>query len=120
MRRLNHTRGRQVSCRPSGGARFLRFSESTTIALLAELAGLLQPIREFTKTKPIWGTCAGAILLAQTVENPKKGGQELLNGMTLTVARNGWGSQVREAFVYWHSLGLILPSLSRWTPSKHR
>ncbi|KAG8220375.1 class I glutamine amidotransferase-like protein [Butyriboletus roseoflavus] len=69
-------------------------SESTTIALLANLAGLLQPLREFTKTKPIWGTCAGAILLAQSVENPKKGGQELLNGMTITVARNGWGSQV--------------------------
>jgi len=68
--------------------------ESTTIALLAKLAGLLQPLREFTKTKPIWGTCAGAILLAQTVENPKKGGQELLSGMTLTVARNGWGSQL--------------------------
>jgi 5'-phosphate synthase pdxT subunit len=75
----------------------LRSAESTTITLLAELAGLLQPLREFTKTKPIWGTCAGAILLAQTVENPKKGGQELLNGMTLTVARNGWGSQVRQA-----------------------
>jgi 5'-phosphate synthase pdxT subunit len=70
--------------------------ESTTITLLAELAGLLQPLREFTKTKPIWGTCAGAILLAQTVENPKKGGQELLNGITLTVARNGWGSQVNS------------------------
>jgi 5'-phosphate synthase pdxT subunit len=75
----------------------LRSAESTTITLLAELAGLLQPLREFTKTKPIWGTCAGAILLAQTVENPKKGGQELLNGITLTVARNGWGSQVRQA-----------------------
>jgi len=68
--------------------------ESTTIALLANLAGLLQPLREFTKTKPVWGTCAGAILLAEAVENPKKGGQELLNGMTLTVARNGWGPQV--------------------------
>jgi len=68
--------------------------ESTTIALLANLAGLLQPLREYTKTKPIWGTCAGAILLAQAVENPKQGGQELLGGMTLTIARNGWGSQL--------------------------
>ncbi|KIJ59793.1 hypothetical protein HYDPIDRAFT_118160 [Hydnomerulius pinastri MD-312] len=70
--------------------------ESTTIALLARLAGLLEPLRQFTKTKPIWGTCAGAILLAQAVENTKKGGQELLGGMSVTVARNGWGSQVES------------------------
>lgn len=70
-------------------------TESTTIALLARLAGLLEPMRQFLKKKPIWGTCAGAILLAQAIEGAKKGGQELLNGMSITVARNGWGSQVR-------------------------
>ncbi|KIM62988.1 hypothetical protein SCLCIDRAFT_15649 [Scleroderma citrinum Foug A] len=70
--------------------------ESTTIALLAKLAGLLEPLRQFSKTKPIWGTCAGAILLAQVVENTKKGGQDLLGGMSVTVARNGWGSQVES------------------------
>lgn len=68
--------------------------ESTTIALLARLAGLLEPLREFLTRKPVWGTCAGAILLAQSVENAKKGGQELLGGMSITIARNGWGSQV--------------------------
>ncbi|KAH7916669.1 PdxT/SNO family [Hygrophoropsis aurantiaca] len=70
--------------------------ESTTIALLARLAGLLEPLRTFVKRKPTWGTCAGAILLAQAVENTKKGGQELLGGMSVTVARNGWGSQVES------------------------
>ncbi|KAH7921990.1 SNO glutamine amidotransferase [Leucogyrophana mollusca] len=70
--------------------------ESTTIALLARLAGLLEPLRLFLKKKPVWGTCAGAILLAQAVENTKKGGQELLGGMSVTVARNGWGSQVES------------------------
>jgi glutamine amidotransferase PdxT len=48
----------------------------------------------FLQKKPVWGTCAGAILLAQAVENTKKGGQELLGGISVTVARNGWGSQV--------------------------
>ena len=43
----------------------------------------------------MWGTCAGAILLSQAVENTKKGGQEVLGGMSITIARNGWGSQVR-------------------------
>lgn len=75
-------------------AELLWLAESTTIALLARLAGILEPLREFAKKKPIWGTCAGAILLASAIENPKKGGQELLSGMSVTVARNGWGSQV--------------------------
>ena len=68
--------------------------ESTTIALLARLSGLLDPLREFLKRKPVWGTCAGAILLAQSLEGAKNGGQELLGGMSITVQRNGWGSQV--------------------------
>ncbi|KAG0697098.1 PdxT/SNO family [Suillus ampliporus] len=70
--------------------------ESTTIALLAKLAGLLEPLRTFLREKPVWGTCAGAILLAQAVENTKRGGQELLGGISVTVARNGWGSQVES------------------------
>ncbi|KAG1740202.1 PdxT/SNO family [Suillus paluster] len=70
--------------------------ESTTIALLAKLAGLLEPLRTFLQKKPVWGTCAGAILLAQAVKNTKKGGQELLGGVSVTVARNGWGSQVES------------------------
>lgn len=47
--------------------------ESTTIALLARLSGLLDPLREFLTKKPVWGTCAGAILLSQSVEGAKKG-----------------------------------------------
>ena len=70
--------------------------ESTTIALLARLAGLLEPLAQFLKTKPVWGTCAGAILLSSAVENAKKGGQEVLGGVSVKIARNGWGSQVRH------------------------
>ncbi|KAF8875999.1 PdxT/SNO family [Infundibulicybe gibba] len=70
--------------------------ESTTIALLARLSGLLDPLRMFIKSKPVWGTCAGAILLAQSVEGAKKGGQELLGGIPIRIARNGWGSQVES------------------------
>jgi len=70
--------------------------ESTTIALLARLSGLMEPLREFVKTKAVWGTCAGAILLSQAVSNPKKGGQELLGGVSVTTMRNGWGSQVES------------------------
>jgi 5'-phosphate synthase pdxT subunit len=73
-----------------------RFStESTTIGLLAKISGLMEPLKEFVKTKSVWGTCAGAILLSQAVSNPKKGGQELLGGVSVKMTRNGWGSQVR-------------------------
>ncbi|KAI0052672.1 SNO glutamine amidotransferase [Auriscalpium vulgare] len=70
--------------------------ESTTIALLARLSGLTEPLKEFVRTKVIWGTCAGAILLSQSVTNAKKGGQELLGGVSVRIARNGWGSQVES------------------------
>ncbi|KAF8075806.1 glutamine amidotransferase subunit pdxT [Lyophyllum atratum] len=70
--------------------------ESTTIALLARVSGLLEPLREFVTKKPVWGTCAGAILLSKTVEGSKKGGQELLGGISIAIARNGWGSQVES------------------------
>jgi 5'-phosphate synthase pdxT subunit len=57
----------------------------------------MEPLREFVKTKAVWGTCAGAILLSQAVSNPKKGGQELLGGVSVTIMRNGWGSQVTSS-----------------------
>ena len=68
------------------------------MALLARLNGLLQPLREFVNSgKPVWGTCAGAILLASGgVEGAKKGGQEVLGGVDVKVERNGWGSQVNH------------------------
>ena len=92
---------------PGGGKNILQltvtyrsaFAESTTIALLARLSGLLEPLRKFTQTKPVWGTCAGAILLSKAVVGAKKGGQELLGGMSITIERNGWGSQVSHQSV---------------------
>lgn len=68
--------------------------ESTTMALLARISGLLEPLREFVQRKPVWGTCAGAILLAESIEGSKKGGQELLGGMAVKIGRNGFGSQI--------------------------
>ncbi|KAG8935871.1 hypothetical protein FRC02_005870 [Tulasnella sp. 418] len=70
--------------------------ESTTIALLARLAGLLDPLREFISQKPVWGTCAGAILLSKEVIGVKKGGQEVFGVIDVKIARNGWGSQLES------------------------
>ena len=64
------------------------------MAIVARSNGLLEPLRAFVKEKPVWGTCAGAILLADGgVVSAKKGGQEVLGGIGIKIKRNGWGSQ---------------------------
>ncbi|CAG8556055.1 8793_t:CDS:2 [Funneliformis caledonium] len=69
--------------------------ESTTMALIAERSGLMEPLREFVRSgKPTWGTCAGMILLANEANKTKKGGQSLIGGLDITVNRNQFGSQI--------------------------
>ncbi|KAI8905155.1 PdxT/SNO family [Gorgonomyces haynaldii] len=73
--------------------------ESTTMALIAEREGLLEPLKAFIKSgKPVWGTCAGMILLAQEVHGSKIGGQQVLGGLHITVKRNAFGHQI-DSFV---------------------
>ncbi len=68
--------------------------ESTTMGKLAVAFGLLEPLREFTRHRPTWGTCAGLILLADRAVKQKKGGQPLIGGLDITVDRNFFGRQV--------------------------
>lgn len=68
--------------------------ESTTIYKLAKEYALIDPIVSFAKTKPIWGTCAGLILIAREV----KGGQGSLNLIDITVERNAFGRQL-DSFI---------------------
>jgi pyridoxal 5'-phosphate synthase pdxT subunit len=65
--------------------------ESSTMLKLIDLEGLFQPLQDFGKQKPIFGTCAGAILLASEVLNPQ---QASLGLMDLTVERNAYGRQI--------------------------
>ncbi len=65
--------------------------ESTTMLKVLELENLAAPLRAFGESKPIFGTCAGAILLASEVLNPP---QESLGLMDLTVERNAYGRQI--------------------------
>jgi 5'-phosphate synthase pdxT subunit len=53
--------------------------------------GLFDAVADFGRRRPIFGTCAGAILLANEVANPA---QESLGLMDLTVERNAYGRQV--------------------------
>jgi 5'-phosphate synthase pdxT subunit len=72
--------------------------ESTSISLIAERTGLLNPLREFVKVqrRPVWGTCAGLILLAETADKTKSTGQELIGGLDVRVHRNYFGRQVES------------------------
>lgn len=66
--------------------------ESTTIGKLATDYGLMEPLREFGKNKPIYGTCAGAIFLSKDAGRK----QPLLGLMDITVERNAYGRQVES------------------------
>lgn len=64
--------------------------ESTTIGKLAELYGLMMPLRQFAQEKPVWGTCAGMIFMAKDIGRQ----QPLLGLMDVVVERNAFGRQV--------------------------
>ena len=65
--------------------------ESTTMLKLLHEENLLEPLREFGRHHPIFGTCAGAILLANEVTSPS---QESLGLIDIGVERNAYGRQI--------------------------
>jgi 5'-phosphate synthase pdxT subunit len=65
--------------------------ESTTMLKLLDVEGLTDAVRRFGSHKPIYGTCAGAILLAREVTHPP---QPSLDLMDITVERNAYGRQI--------------------------
>lgn len=70
--------------------------ESTTIALLAESYGLLQPIsKKISEGYPVYGSCAGMILLADEIEGGVHG-QQTFGGIDMTVRRNAFGRQIES------------------------
>ncbi|MCY0882596.1 pyridoxal 5'-phosphate synthase glutaminase subunit PdxT [Acidianus infernus] len=74
--------------------------ESTTIGIVAQRMGLLEPLKEkIMEGLPVLGTCAGAIMLAKDVSDAKVGkkSQPLIGVMDISVIRNYYGRQ-RESF----------------------
>lgn len=81
--------------------------ESTTIGKLARTCGLSEPIRALAGAgMPVWGTCAGMILLAQDIgpEPPH------LGLMPITVKRNAFGRQIAS-----FEIDLTVPALAPWS-----
>ena len=63
---------------------------STFLNFLAE-RGFLDKLKNFVTTKPTFGTCAGAILLAKQVDNPP---QQSLGALDIRIRRNAYGRQI--------------------------
>ncbi|OPY06188.1 MAG: Glutamine amidotransferase subunit PdxT [Syntrophaceae bacterium PtaB.Bin038] len=79
--------------------------ESTTMRKLMADFGLVGPLREFAASgKPLFGTCAGLIVMADRVGGRR---QELLNLIDIDVERNAYGRQIdsREADIFGEALG---------------
>ena len=67
--------------------------ESTTMIKLLRAEKLWEPLRRFAAGKPVFATCAGAILLAKGVTNPQ---QDALGIVDIDVERNAYGRQLQS------------------------
>lgn len=70
--------------------------ESTTMLKFIEKHGFFEALAAFSSGKPVFGTCAGAILLAREVLNPP---QRSLGLLDATVERNAYGRQIDSAIL---------------------
>ncbi|MCK4606352.1 MAG: pyridoxal 5'-phosphate synthase glutaminase subunit PdxT [candidate division Zixibacteria bacterium] len=67
--------------------------ESTTMDHLIDRFDLRRPLLSYGRSRPIWGTCAGMIMLAGRVED-NQSGVEPLGLMDIDIVRTGYGRQV--------------------------
>jgi pyridoxal 5'-phosphate synthase pdxT subunit len=70
--------------------------ESTTMLKILSDERMLEPLRSYGESRPVFGTCAGAILLASEVANPP---QYSLGLMDIGVERNAYGRQLDSRVV---------------------
>jgi pyridoxal 5'-phosphate synthase pdxT subunit len=70
--------------------------ESTTMLKFLERNGFLESLSSLVRTLPTFGTCAGAILLANDVQNPP---QISLAALDITIERNAYGRQIDSSIL---------------------
>ena len=68
--------------------------ESSTMLKLG-IEGLWSEIKNFSTSRPVWGVCAGSVLMATKVQNPQ---QRCLRIIDITIRRNAYGSQ-KNSFI---------------------
>jgi pyridoxal 5'-phosphate synthase pdxT subunit len=71
--------------------------ESTTILKFLERGHLFDDLKQFCSSRPVFGTCAGAILLAREVRNPAQRSLGLLDAV---VERNAYGRQIDSSILF--------------------
>ena len=84
--------------------------ESTTMLKFLDRGGFFDALKSFAAEKPIFGTCAGAILLAREVRHPAQRSLDLLD---ITVERNAYGDQRDSAIL---TLETTLPEWQQMGP----
>src|SRR5271168_3123548 len=68
--------------------------ESSTMLKFLERDGFFDSLKSFAKSKPVFGTCAGAILLAKNVTGPA---QKSLGILDISIRRNAYGRQLESS-----------------------
>ncbi|MBS1803029.1 MAG: pyridoxal 5'-phosphate synthase glutaminase subunit PdxT [Acidobacteria bacterium] len=71
--------------------------ESTTMLKFLERGKLFDELRSFCQSHPVFGTCAGAILLAREVRNPP---QASLGVLDAVIERNAYGRQIDSSILF--------------------
>ncbi len=67
--------------------------ESTTMLKLINVFDLWGTLADEFSKKPVWGICAGSILMAETVTNPE---QDSFGVLPISIQRNGYGRQMES------------------------
>jgi pyridoxal 5'-phosphate synthase pdxT subunit len=70
--------------------------ESTTMLKFLERSNLFDALKDFCSRKPVFGTCAGTILIAREVRNPA---QRSLGAIDVVVERNAYGRQIDSSIL---------------------
>lgn len=71
--------------------------ESTTMLKFLELRDLFDDLKRFCASNPVFGTCAGAILLAREVRKPAQASLDVLDAV---VERNAFGRQIDSSILF--------------------
>ena len=71
--------------------------ESTTMLKFLERRHLFEDLQKFCQSLPVFGTCAGAILLAREVRNPP---QTSLGVLDVVIERNAYGRQIDSSILF--------------------
>jgi len=68
--------------------------ESSTLSKLIKKESLYSPLKSFISDYPVYGSCAGLILLSKNIENDDR--IKSFNALDISLIRNGWGRQINS------------------------